>query len=264
MGKQITDIKVVQSICLDMAKEMHRILTKYNIPYYMLYGTLLGSVRHKGFIPWDDDMDFGIPRKYFWQAISLLQKELKSPYKCVSYRDSDVCLDETCKIMNMTTRIKQEDIYGKDVLGVFIDIFPIDYSNGNMCIFSRFGLIRNLVRLQHYRFTHVKGRSRGLKFLSYLIKIFFFSLHRETIPHLIGTKLILQSGKFMYSYCGMWGKRELNKVETMENTILMPFENTKFYGLLNFNSYLTTMYGDYMQLPPKEKRHIHLVSIEYI
>ena len=63
--KQITDIQTVQSILLDISKEFLRICTKYNIPYYMQGGTMLGAVRHKGFIPWDDDGDFGVSRDNF-------------------------------------------------------------------------------------------------------------------------------------------------------------------------------------------------------
>ena len=58
-------IKEIQQHLLGIAKEFDRICTKHNIPYFMLYGTMLGAVRHKGFIPWDDDMDFGVPIEYY-------------------------------------------------------------------------------------------------------------------------------------------------------------------------------------------------------
>ena len=74
--RKIEDIKELQSILLDIAKEFHRICTMYEIPYYMVGGTQLGAVRHKGFIPWDDDMDFGVPRVYFEKLKVLLEESL--------------------------------------------------------------------------------------------------------------------------------------------------------------------------------------------
>ena len=61
---------------LDIAKEFDRICVKHNIPYYMIGGTMLGAVRHKGFIPWDDDMDFGVPVEYYEELQRILDKEL--------------------------------------------------------------------------------------------------------------------------------------------------------------------------------------------
>lgn len=120
---KIKDINVVHQICLGEAKAMKRVLEKHNIPFFMDGGTLLGAVRHKGFIPWDDDMDFGIMREHYSEAIKYLQAELKYPYKCISVLDSDACLFDSCKIIDVRTHIKQDDTYNKDPLGVFIDIF---------------------------------------------------------------------------------------------------------------------------------------------
>ena len=86
--RQITDISEVHQILLGIAKEFDRICRENDIPYYMLGGTMLGAVRHKGFIPWDDDMDFGVPRPYYDRLVSVLESELLHPYRCCTYRNN--------------------------------------------------------------------------------------------------------------------------------------------------------------------------------
>ena len=73
--------------------EIFDIICKDNgIPYYMLGGTMLGAIRHKGFIPWDDDMDFGVPRKYYKDLIDIFDKKLPNPYKYHTYNNSDAVI----------------------------------------------------------------------------------------------------------------------------------------------------------------------------
>ena len=262
--RKITDIKTVQAICLDMAKELHRICVANDIPYFMVGGTLLGAVRHKGFIPWDDDMDFGIPRKDYERAINILKKELKRPYVCITNEDSDCQLHESCKIMDTHTVIRQNDVYYKTQLGIFIDIFPYDYSDGRTGLFSNYLLIRTLIRLQNFRFTHLKGRSVLLKISSYIIKLFLAPLKRTTIPRLIRKHLILGKGNYLISNYGVYSKKEITPKDNIGEPKLMAFEDTYLFGVEKPEAYLTLIYGDYMKLPPVEKRRIHLMDIEYV
>lgn len=258
------DIDKVHHLCLEMAKEMHKILQKNDIPYFMIGGTLLGSVRHKGFIPWDDDMDFGIPRKHYDKAISVLQKELPYPLKCISYRESMICLHESCKIMNMSTRIRENNECSNDDKGVFIDLFPLDFSDGKTGFFSNFALIKTFVRLQNYRFSYKEKQNFGKGLLSIFIKLVFLPLNYKTIPHIIESTLIQKKGNYIMNYAGFWGMREIVPAKVFENPKLMPFEGTEFYGIKDADEYLKHLYGDYMKLPPENKRHTHLTEIEFL
>lgn len=264
MGQKITDIKIVQGLCLDMAKKMHTILCRHDIPYYMIGGTLLGSVRHKGFIPWDDDMDFGIPRAYYEKAIKVLQNELQYPLKCVSYRETKICLHESCKIMNMTTRICEEEEYCNENKGIFIDLFPLDYSDGKTGLFSNYMIIKTLVRWQNFRFLNMGNRNIGYRILSSLIKIIFYPLKYKTIPHLIKKYLIKKNGDYIMNYTGYWGKREIIPAIIFGMPTLIKFEDTEFYGVKDTDGYLRCVYGNYMKLPSERERHIHISNVEYI
>ena len=84
---KLLEIKETQACLLNIAKEFDRICTKHNIPYYMIFGTMIGAIRHKGFIPWDDDMDFGVPIEYYKQLEAILEIELPYPYRCCNYKN---------------------------------------------------------------------------------------------------------------------------------------------------------------------------------
>ena len=75
--RQIRNVEEIHHILLNIAAAFHQICIKHDIPYCMLGGTMLGAVRHKGFIPWDDDMDFAVPREYYEKIIELLEQELQ-------------------------------------------------------------------------------------------------------------------------------------------------------------------------------------------
>lgn len=257
----ITDVRTVQKICLNIAKETSRILSAHQINCFMMGGTLLGSVRHKGFIPWDDDMDFGIMREHFWDAITILKKELPPPYKCISYHDSKICLHESCKIMDMSTRIMEMDDYSGEKEGVFIDLFPFDYSDGKTGIFSKYFFIKSLIRLQNFRFTHLCGRNTFLKFLSYIVKIVLFPLNYKTIPSFKNSFLSNQTGDFLIAYDSIYGKKDIIPRNVVGNLKLMPFEDTFFEGMQEPEEYLKSIYGDFMMLPPEDKRHTHLREV---
>ena len=82
------DIKECHQHLLEIAKCFDQLCATHHIPYYMLGGTMLGAIRHRGFIPWDDDMDFGIPRPFFDQFIKIAEKELPQQYSLLTRQNS--------------------------------------------------------------------------------------------------------------------------------------------------------------------------------
>ena len=87
--KKTISLPECHSILLNIATAFHNICVAHNIPYYMLGGPQLGAVRHRGMIPWDDDMDFGVPREYFEQLKQILSTELQSSYNVISIDNTD-------------------------------------------------------------------------------------------------------------------------------------------------------------------------------
>jgi lipopolysaccharide cholinephosphotransferase len=128
------ELKNLQNVQLEILDEIVRICNKYDIPYFFIGGTLLGAVRHKGFIPWDDDIDIGMLRKDYNKFIKLCKDELKSEYylQCSeTYPQHWLSFAKIRK--NNTLFIESEGLpfRGNDHRGIFVDIFPYDYVSKN-------------------------------------------------------------------------------------------------------------------------------------
>lgn len=247
------DINQCHKLLLEIAKEFDQICTKYGIPYYMLGGTMLGAIRHKGFIPWDDDMDFGVPREYYNLLIQILKKELPSSFKLRTASKGEVLYDG-CKIEDTSTEIIEQ---GKeDNPGcLFIDIFPLDIGNGKWGVLSRNWWIKHImgINIYKYQWPNTCVEKIVASFVRLFPKNFFLKISR---------KMLFSSGDFILNYGGYWGEKEIVNKEVFGAPIRYEFEETTFNGVSNSDMYLQKLYGNYMELPPEDKRHHHILSFK--
>lgn len=260
MGRQIL-IGELHGILLDEIKIIHKIFVENNVPYYMLGGTMLGAIRHKGFIPWDDDMDIGIPRAYFVEAINLLKKELPPCYKVRSINDCNAITTELIKVENVETIITEKSKHDLSFeLGVNIDIFPLDKAkNNSLTPFSRNRMIQRLGKLNGMR---LHPTTKFSCIISPVIRILLFFTRRDFIVR-IRRKLFPVNGDFIMNYYGAWGFKECIPATFFGNPQLYDFEDTQLLGVSNFDGYLSCLYGDYLKLPPENKRHVHIDNVQY-
>lgn len=249
--REITDIKEIQKAVLNIAVEFARVMDKHRIPYYMIGGTMLGAIRHKGFIPWDDDMDIGVPRKYYERAKEVLRQELPKPYELHYGKTGRVNYDSS-KIVDTTIMIEERVTSGAIIESeLFIDLFPIDVCNNNYNLFSRNKWIHHFMGLNNLQYDWPDSFSHKIvaAFVHILPENFFLKL-----SHL----LLFNKGAFSINYGGMYGAREIVPIEYFGTPQLYKFENTCLLGVEDPNRYLTGIYGNYMKLPPEEKRHTHI------
>lgn len=256
--REIDSIEELHRLVLDIGKEFHRICYDNNIPYYMLGGTMLGAIRHKGFVPWDDDMDFGIPRESFAKAIGLLKQNLKSNYKVTTVEDGVGIFGEIVKIEDVRTVIQEKTRRETDkTCGVFIDVFPLDYTNNNYGRFSHNVFIQRWIKAERY----VEGGKITCPYA------FFSIIISKVLGKYFWVKniknIVWKNGSHIANYCGSWGQHETVPIEVMGTPVLYRFEDTHFYGVAEPHEYLSCLYGDYMTLPPEDKRHIHITNIYY-
>lgn len=250
--KEITLIEEMQNIIFDIAKEFHNICVRNSIPYYMLGGTMLGAIRHKGFIPWDDDMDFGVPRVYFKTLINLLERELPKHLKLLLPLDKYSVPNEILKIEDNRTLIEEDN---KDHIpnksGLFIDIFPLDNSDDNWSKFSKNRMIKTMYgwhNLKYYPHSSFKSKVKRLFMCCIPNSFFYWCIHQ----------FISKNGNFISNYSGAWGIKETIQSKIFGEPTLYLFNDLQLYGVSNYDMYLKHIYGEYMQLPPIEKRYSHI------
>lgn len=274
----ITDAQTaeLQGVLLKMMKDIHFVCEKYSLTYFLGGGSCLGAVRHKGFIPWDDDMDVIMPRNDYDMLPELLNKEFPDKY---FYEEIHINKNYDANFMKI--RLKGSlcrEIFESDPqnAGIFIDINPLENVYGNSILRKIHGytcelllLICSCVRLKgnapkikpyindKKQLGVIKRKLLIAKFLS------FFSLRKW----LLITEKRLSSCKDKNSvfvsiptgrkhYFG-----ELQPRNTFAKAVLTEFEDTKFYIMNDFDSYLTGLFGkDYMTLPPENERERHAVT----
>lgn len=257
----------LHGLLLKMAVLFDRICRDNGIPYYMLGGTMLGAVRHKGFIPWDDDMDFGIPREYFPKFIESAEKALPERYRLLTVASSEYACLGIMKLSDTETVMPEiYSVKATEQLGVNIDIFPLDYTDANISFGSFNYRMRMLFKFQKLLFVNADDRSGLTRYLAHAAQ-FIFRMKRSTIPSYIERRMLSRHSRFVGTHVlnlyGAWGFKELIPVEVFGQPVDYGFGNQSFLGVTDCNGYLSSLYGDYMKLPPEEKRHFHTVGAYY-
>lgn len=264
--KRLTQ-KELQAISLEILKDVDAFCKANGIPYSMAYGTLLGAVRHKGFIPWDDDVDIVMLRADYERFC----REYKSDrYQLFcSARNSDAFV-AYARVADMTDTESRTYIpwAGKvQNQGVRIDIFPLDYAPDD----EQEQLQQHKLFCTLYDFSNRVRKANMLPLPGLPLK---FQIKRIVHANRFNRRLARQSGEevagwlelLMRKLCAAPTKhlsqyacpdrniREWFDVEDFKNLTELPFEDASFSASANYDKVLTEWFGDYMQLPPEKDR----------
>lgn len=251
----------LQAKLLDMLKWFHAFCEQHQLRYYALGGTMLGAARHQGFIPWDDDVDVGMPRKDYQRLQQLLKNQtgryileypgMKEDY---FYPFSKLYDTTTTLVENTKNHLKR---------GIYLDIFPLD------------GLGNSLEEARHRykpiskRLNLLLSRTTGIRKGRHWAKNLAVLLARMIPNFLLGNKQLLRNidtlcQKYDFDTCsyggnflGAWRFKEIMPRAVMGTPTLYTFEDMQVYGAQDYNGYLTHLYGNWRQLPPKEKQVTH-------
>ena len=253
-------INEIHARVLAIAKEFDRICTRHNIPYFMIGGTMLGAIRHKGFIPWDDDMDFGVPIEYYDQLEKYLKEELPLNYRCCTYKNHPCVIHNYIKIEDRETVFDDRVRFPlplSEQIGVNIDIFPLCRCRLDDPVMKKVTYYKTLLG------AFMKSRSHPDSFPRKIVKAFLRFIAGGS-PVKVNNKMeqLLHNtqGDCLGDLLGH-GSIEIIPCDWYGSGVRYQFEDTSFVGIMNYDKYLTKVYGDYMQLPPEGKRAIHMDNV---
>lgn len=262
----------VQSMLGRMLKDFDALCTEHGLTYWVDSGTLLGAVRHKGFIPWDDDCDVAMPRDDFNKLVQLHEKLPEYIFfECHITNPSSIRLQT--RLRHRYTRVKETGV--AEPQGLFLDVFTFDNYNPDGSVPKGFGMCKRMNELATLnRWDAAKQSARSLK--QYIIKLMaiLFYLPNRFFPRwhvsMFGGKVKkytemaaqLDTPYFSYGYDLPWQHYKFKK-DWVYPIQRMQFEDFTVNAPAQTEPYLQALYGsDYMTLPPEEKRSTHFDAVE--
>lgn len=255
------DLRALQLCLLDIGLEFKRVCDENNLQYFLIGGNLLGAVRHLGFIPWDDDMDVGMLRPEYEKFIKIAQKEIKKPFFLQTYNTDENYGFSFAKIrIDGTELIEDYAETSKQHNGVYLDIFPFDVMPDSIIKQKIHYILYKCLKWaalgkNDYRFVD-KKKKRFAKAMS----ILFFPLDKKRCLRLADKVCMMYSNSKSGRSINMLGAYQYNdycNTEDLINLTTIMFEGYEFKAPSHYKNFLAHVYGDYMKLPPEEKRRSH-------
>lgn len=239
-------LKEKQNESLKILKYLHELCEKENITYYLAYGTLLGAVRHKGFIPWDDDIDIWVPFEQYETLMEILKKD--KTYRLFNYLEGN-------EWGLMFSKLSKKDTYGINEItgsktpGLSVDIFPMVSCKE-----------KDVKKFAHYQKMAYRINSYELKTCSNGIKKFIYGIY-----YLFGKTNLYYRKKFNKLAAKTNGNTfyfdGIIEASTITNSnfekVTLSFEGYDFVAPKNYDKILHFLFNNYMQLPPESDREGH-------
>lgn len=256
--KELT-IEEMKKIELPILTSVHNFCVQNNLRYSLAGGTMIGAVRHKGFIPWDDDIDIMMPRPDYDKLISLYNNS-QNRYRLISCDTDRDYFQPYAKVVDPTTTLNEH--YDKKMknLAVYIDIFPIDGlpddNNEREKYWKKVFKKRNILSCTYQKSLQSE---KGIKKL--LRKIIFYTscilpanFAAKRLNNYTRNKYSFDNSKYVAALVFGYGKKEEVPHSLYEKIGDFKFEDCVFKATEQFDLYLKNLYGDYMQLPPESER----------
>lgn len=261
MKKQLS-LDEIKQIELQILIEFRRICSELGLRYYLSGGTLLGAIRHKGFIPWDDDIDLAMPRSDFNKLMEFSHNYQNDTYKFLFVSQSGGLLPYA-KFVNIKTHIDAK--YAEDEMQqhLWLDIMPMDGLpedlNEVAKIYKKAEYYRKIIGLCNAKLG--EGKSVVKKLAKYIFKplaLIYGKDRAMTNLNALAMKYDYDSANYVGAVTwGLYGSSERMLKAEVDKVTEITFENNKFSTFSCWDSYLKGLYKDYMQLPPVEKRINH-------
>lgn len=263
-------LRELQKVQLDILKDLIGLCERHELKYFLFYGSAIGAVRHKGFIPWDDDIDICMMRDDYLNFIRFAEEELSKNYKVMGPDTENKYYNFVPNLNRRNTTYTTYYDRGRYECGIFIDIFPLDFTyedkkkRAKQIRYAQ--LYRNLYLLKNVNYLKIeeKGISRNLKhFICSVIHFLLNFLHiSERFLYKRFLKYVTECTEEKKYITTFHDSGITTTLSVMKWEEAFPLKDAEFNGvkvkLPNCSQeILTRVYGDYMQLPPVEERFNH-------
>ena len=255
--REITRLDEMKSIELSIMKKVHTICENNGIEYFICYGTLLGAVRHRGFIPWDDDIDIFMKRPVYERFLKLYDEKREEfdsvGLEIVNRRTQKYYGRIITKVIDTRTYLVEPEYRTDDPLGVFIDIWPLDGTPNNLLLRKIYVTYAKFIKklLLASSMNVLEGYSFGKKALVRIASLLFD-------PSALLAKLEKLAQRYDTAGSDYYGSfQDLTNVysaECYKSRVLYDYEDTSFWGPKDYDTLLRADYGDYMTPPPEADR----------
>lgn len=268
------DLELIHSFELKLAQEFISICDDMNLKYFMIGGTQLGAVRHGGFIPWDDDMDFGMMREDYELFLKKVLSSNKFNFDVAHYSNGRT-LDYPLKLQDKTLMVVDSSTSVNIERPIWIDIFPIDGMPNNVVLrkMHQFNLMFLRLMVKYSRFSDNVAINADIKrpliertliYIGKIIKPDKYINRDKWINKLDKClrKFSPQKSKLSVNFMGAYKFKEMFQSLVYEEVVSYKFNGHDLLGLKNSDTYLSQMYGDYMTVPDKEHRNKHKTKLK--
>ena len=250
------DIRPLQQRLLDILITIDKVCQEHQIRYYLVAGTMLGAVRHQGFIPWDDDVDIAMPRLDYDRFMQHSAEWLPQPYEALCAQLQPDFPSDFAKVVDSSTTLIEREHHSY-LGGIYVDVFPIDHITSNpllqRCHFLHYALLKKLIYLLcRDPYKHGRGPSSWLP---------RFCQHWFSLPATVQRLIRLQQ-TYNNQSCHLVVDHDFGHRGIMPPTVYgtpkaVLFEGHRLKGVALPQQYLTALYGDYMTIPSGEDQRQH-------
>ena len=245
---------------MDLMQKIHLICVENNIRYTMIGGTMIGAVRHQGFIPWDDDIDIGMPYEDYKKFIAVATSRKYEGLAFGIPGETEDYFQTFVKVFDTTTTLKENNRTKSKPKGIFIDVFPLAFV-GN----TKWEVFYNVRKFRFWRDVLTRKDYHLCKGWFFLVEWIYILLGKflstETSLKRIHTHYEKLASKKTLMMADLDGNNKgIVPAYLFNEFTLYDCENYQFYGMKRADEYLRWVFGDYMKLPPENQRTPHHIE----